>query len=560
MRVDLTPRGRLAVTAPFEWKDALKRIPGARWDAAAKAWSYPATIHAIRNLKRDLPALDGAAEAFAPVLELRARAHAAMRSDGHDLPAPARTRREPWAHQRRGFTMLRTMPAAFLQWDMGSGKTKPVIDAVANMEGTPRALIVCPLNVIPVWPREFAKNQGNAVIVSPGGTRAEIERYVRRMTVKDKTEAAARAVRAGRDRRPVAVVVNYDTVYREPFASWCVKTPWDMIVLDESHRIKSPTGKRSRFLRSLGPLAPQRYCLTGTPMPHGPLDLFAQYHFLDPSIFGHSYVQFRARYAVLSGPNKNWIDGYKNLDELRAKMAEIADRVELDDVVELPAGQHEATPVTMASDQSKAYAEMEAVFITQVQDGTVTASNVLTKLLRLQQIACGFAKDEGGEIRRFKSNPKADALIDILTDWPADEPAVVFCRFHADLDAIRACAEKVNRPAFELSGRPGGQGMSDWQVARGGEVLAVQIDAGSEGVDLTRTRLGIYYSTGFSLGNYMQSQRRIRRPGQDRGVLYLHLPAAGTVDEYVYDCLTAKQDVVDGVLAVFKGRGAGGQS
>jgi SNF2 family DNA or RNA helicase len=84
-------------------------------------------------------------------------------------------------------------------------------------------------------------------------------------------------------------------------------------------------------------------------------------------------------------------------------------------------------------------------------------------------------------------------------------------------------------------------------------VLAVQIDSGGLGVDLTRARYAIYYSLGFSLGSYEQSLARIHRPGQTRPVEYIHLLVKGTVDEKVMAALAARADVVKAVLQQLRG-------
>ena len=80
-------------------------------------------------------------------------------------------------------------------------------------------------------------------------------------------------------------------------------------------------------------------------------------------------------------------------------------------------------------------------------------------------------------------------------------------------------------------------------------VLAVQIQSGGEGIDLTRAAYCAYYSIGHSLGDYDQSLARIHRPGQTRPVVYYHLTASATVDVAVYDALDKKRNVIDAVLA-----------
>ncbi|MBE0656622.1 MAG: DEAD/DEAH box helicase, partial [Bryobacteraceae bacterium] len=124
------------------------------------------------------------------------------------------------------------------------------------------------------------------------------------------------------------------------------------------------------------------------------------------------------------------------------------------------------------------------------------------------------------------------------------------CRFHKDLEAVNRVADETGRRSLELSGRA--DELQLWQ-AGGAPVLAVQIDSGGVGVDLTRARYAIYYSLGFSLGSYEQSLARIHRPGQTRPVTYIHLLAEGTVDQKVMTALARRSDVVNSVLQQMKG-------
>ncbi len=64
----------------------------------------------------------------------------------------------------------------------------------------------------------------------------------------------------------------------------------------------------------------------------------------------------------------------------------------------------------------------------------------------------------------------------------------------------------------------------------------------------------VYYSLNYSLGDYMQTRARIRRPGQTRPVTYVHLLAARSIDEVVYRALEQREEVVKSVVDALKGR------
>ena len=61
-------------------------------------------------------------------------------------------------------------------------------------------------------------------------------------------------------------------------------------------------------------------------------------------------------------------------------------------------------------------------------------------------------------------------------------------------------------------------------------------------------RYAIYYSLGFSLGDYSQSMARLHRPGQTHPAEYINLLASGTIDETVMDALARRAAVIDHIL------------
>lgn len=344
------------------------------------------------------------------------------------------------------------------------------------------------------------------------------------------------------------IVMNYEAVWRSPFDSWVLNfAKFDLVVCDESHRIKAAGSKISRYLAKVADRVPFRLCLTGTPMPQGPMDIYGQYRFLDKGIFGTSFTKFRARYAQIvplgdTGAYK--IVGYQNEDELHDKFYSIAYRADRD-VLELPEAIHIFREVELEPKTMKIYKGLEKDFYSWIGQGKeVTVSNALSKILRLQQVTSGHIPTDEGDIITVGTE-KTEVLADLFEDIPADEPIVVFCRFRHDLDAIKQAAEKVGRTACELSGRC--NQLAEWQRGEY-NVLAAQIQAGGVGVDLTRACYCIYYSVGHSLGDYEQSLARTHRPGQKRTVFYYHLIASGTIDEKVYKSLQDKKDIVRAIL------------
>lgn len=289
-------------------------------------------------------------------------------------------------------------------------------------------------------------------------------------------------------------------------------------------------------------------------MPHSPLDIYGQYRFLDKGIFGTSFTAFRARYARMGGYGNHQVLGYENQDDLRKKIYSIAFRIDEHDIKAvqgLPEYVDIRRPVILSAYAKKLYQTLKSEFVVGVADGTVTASNALTRLLRLQQIGSGWARQDrnietGDEGQLLQiDTAKQDALADLMEDLNDEEPIVIFCRFHHDLDAVHTVAAALGRASLELSGRK--NELPAWQSGAA-PVLAVQIQSGGVGINLVRARYCVFYSLGFSLGEYLQARKRIHRPGQSHNCTYYHLIAKDTVDEAVYKALEARQDVVESVL------------
>jgi SNF2 family DNA or RNA helicase len=284
--------------------------------------------------------------------------------------------------------------------------------------------------------------------------------------------------------------------------------------------------------------------------------VYAQYRFLDKKIYGTSFTAFRARYAVLQqighhiGAKK--VIGFQNQEELQNKFFQIAFHCKTEDVVDLPEEVDVVRPVEICKSARAIYNQLKKEFVADVGSGIVTAGNALTRLLRLQQITSGYLQEDAnietatpGKLVQV-DDAKQSMLLDVMEDLADDEPIIVFCRFAKDLDAVHEVTRSLGRASLELSGRV--NQLKEWQDGIA-QVLAVQIQSGSVGIDLTRSRYAIYYSLGFSLGDYLQSRRRISRPGQKRSTTNIHLIATKTVDEQVYQALQAREDVVNAILS-----------
>ncbi len=557
---------RIVVRSPIEAKDWCKSVQGGWWSKPVQwAWNWfitPKTAEALHQVFAGSPFTVEEDAAFKQLL-VKAEAHrGALQTaaeqkvaDVSTLAPIALTKTAPWGHQLRAYNFSLALPGAALLMDMGTGKSKVAVDLICNREQAFPALIVCPLSVVGVWPKQFKVHAGKEVeVVTLNG----------KLSVAQKRDRAHRAIEEARvNGRNLVLVINYESAWREPFAEWALGVKWGTVLLDESHKVKAPGGQASKFCGKLAAQARWRLILTGTPMPHSPLDVYSQYRFLDRDVFPRTFNQFKHRYAVMGGYMGYEIEGWQNLDELNSLMYSVAFRV-TKDILDLPEYTHVTRSVFLGAEARRAYTALAEQLVADVGAGKVTASNVLTRLLRLQQITSGYVRtdaseeSEGGEVQ--VDTAKEDTLAEVLEGIGKDEPVAVFARFHHDLDTIKRVAEKLGRRYGELSGRSRDGLAEDATMKEEVDVLGVQISSGGVGIDLTRARYAVYYSVGFSLGDYEQSLARVHRPGQTKPVTYIHLVTAHSIDETVYENLQNKRDVVESVMAEVAKALAGGNS
>jgi len=463
---------------------------------------------------------------------------------------------EPWPHQRAAIDWVRERRASYLHLTMGAGKSRCVVSA-ADETHAQAVLIVAPKSVVAsVWPNQFSTWSERPWRVAPA---TKLGRSVKARVAGMRKQYE----RARYDRAPFVAVINYQMLLSREATAWLRTIAFDLVVFDEAQKLKSPHGKTSKAAARLTQTAGRVVMLSGTPMPHSPLDVFAQFRTLDPSVFGRSFVSFRARYAQMGGYKAKQVVGYQRQEEMTDRMSGLMHSPP-DDAVQLnlPEARHETISVELDSKARRLYDALANDLHAAIKEGEINAQNGLVRLLRMQQLCSGlavverneptgtddatlaanlFGADEREEVEVCTA--KKQALIDILES--TDEPVVVFGQFRQDIRVAREAATQAGTSIAELSGEA-----NDLELWRNGgaRVLVVQIASGAEGIDLTRARICVYLSTGFNLGLYLQSLARVHRPGQGKPVTYYHVHARETIDEVVYRVLGRREELVAGVL------------
>ena len=528
---------KLVLHSPFSFREQAKAIPTARWNSEIKAWTYLARPEALSGLEpyitqgRVIPSAEAikALDLARTASQQRSKAASIKENNFKKAPLPIKTK--PYEHQDKAFQISQTLDQSALLMEQGTGKTLSAIATAGhryNNGQIKKLLIISPLSVSYVWENEFIKHADfdyslvNLAIVKTKKKDKKLEELGSGLQV---------------------VVINYESSWR--YIDRLTKWNPDMIIADESQKIKGGRKKQSKGLHKLGDIAQYKMILTGTPITQGPLDTWSQYRFLNPDIFGRRYVSFRDRYAIMGGFKGHEVIGYKNLEELAEKAHSIAYRVTKEEALDLPPTVDQVIRVQLSSEAQKIYKEMEKDFMVTFSDEKIsTAPIILTQLLRLQQITGGFLHTEDKTVERFDSS-KLTAVRDLLSDLPSDKKIVIFARFSPEIKALKEISQDLGNTTLTLEGSTKNRGevVRSFQDDPKVRIIIIQIQTGGLGITLTSADTAIFYSTTFSFADYEQAKARLHRIGQHHPVTYIHMIAEDTVDEDILDILRGKGDM-----------------
>ena len=442
---------------------------------------------------------------------------------------------------------------AALFMEMGTGKSLSAIAVSGRLfldKRIKRVLIVAPSSVCSVWDGEYKKFAGFPYKLSVLlGTKEKRIQSIKSLVLPSKDSKEELLV----------AVINYESTWRLEEELKSFKP--DMIICDESQRIKGQSTKQSKAMHRLGKIANYRCILTGTPIQNDVRDVWSQYRFLDPTIFPNRYNDFVSRYIEMKFNSSLGYEYYSNInkktaDELKKKIHSIAYRITKKECLDLPPKMFSDRVVTLESSTRKIYKNLQDDLCSELRNGErVTVESFITSLLRLQQITGGFIKDDSGNIQQV-STAKMDALEDIIETYCIDEEKkiVVFTRFLAEYEAIQQMISQL----FKKTGNAHLQQVSicgstpvtaresiinQFQTDQNTRVFVGQIDACAEGITLNAATTTVYYSVNWNYAKYQQSQDRTHRIGVSGSCMYINLIVENTIDQKVIAALKNKEDI-----------------
>ncbi|HPJ03508.1 MAG TPA: DEAD/DEAH box helicase [Candidatus Limiplasma sp.] len=419
---------------------------------------------------------------------------------------------------------------AALLMEMGTGKTITSIAIVGTLyqeQCIRRLLIVAPLSILGVWEDEFAKFAAfDYELLVLQGTFEQ-----KKMAVQQRHGSALQVI-----------VVNYETMWR--LSDVLIYWNPDFVIADEGHKIKTHNIAASKAMHRIGAKAKYRLLLTGTVITNKPIDVFSQYKFADPAIYGPSFYQFRNQFFDMVGYGNHTPVMKESMEsEFTRKLHSIAFRATKAECLDLPETMDILQRVELEPAARRMYQQLVKDSYAELSKGEVTTTNVLTKILRLSQLTGGFiGNDEYGAVEQV-STAKLEALSDIVDSAQQDgEKLVVIARFVPEIHAIGKMLEKKGIRYAQVSGeiKNRSEQIDAFQNDKTVRVFLGQIATAGLGITLTAASTMVFYSLDYSMSNYEQTRARIHRVGQTKPCTYIHLLVKGTVDTKVLKVLRDK--------------------
>lgn len=534
----------------------LKNISGLRWNRTTRCMVGPVSLNLLDGLARyyKLPADMETKRQRLGKTRREIDAERLAEDPAPLLPYPVKA--NLYKHQIRGANMaLRAFGALDAKtpgggfgelFEMGCGKTLTTIavaGALYNLGKIDRVLVVAPTSVCSVWPHDL-----NQFAAFPWEARVLLgDKKKRLKALNELKNWPFKALRIA--------VINYESTHRDGIFEALAAYRPDLIVCDESQRIKNPSAAQSKALHKLGDAAPFRMILSGTPVQNNAVDLYSQYRFLDPAVYGVNFYAFKNRYCIMGGYGQHQIVGYRNMDELVEKEHSVAYRVTKEECLDLPQQTFINRYVQFTDAEQAIYEQLRKSSFLELETGeNVTATTILTMYLRLMQLTGGFLTADESTRPKQVNTAKLDALADIVDDYVVDagKKLVIFARFRAEIAAIENLLRlrKIQYGSIygDVPMEERGKIVEDFQTNPDTKVFVAQIQTAGLGITLHAASTAVFYSYDYNYANYAQALARIHRIGQRLPVTYIHLVVDGSIDEKILAALENKEDMAKTVV------------
>lgn len=520
----------------------------------------------------------------------------------------------PMDHQIDAEKFIHNLNSFALFMEQGTGKSKVVMMKLAQLCSelkVDRLLIVCPGSVKYQWAGEVLEEHSTL----------EYKALAYDGFSTNKKKDAFRDLLKFRGLKVMSI--HYEAFQHQGIRTWVklfLSEGYPMVVADESTKIKNPDAKQTQTIVDGFRGRLYKAILSGTPTPNNVLDLYSQFEFLKKGFWGMSYRTFKKMYCILipkinhntgrpmnlpldedtwwliraqigarvreKGSDKpdlqdfcdvaglHFMDSrdimiiynqdkyspFKNMEQIWSKIGPYTFTVRKEDCLDLPDKIYERLEVDLVPEQKRVFKELKRHLVTEYAGQTLTASNAISCLCRLQAITGGLfpyqdqETDEEGlfdlstHYKRMSSNPKMKALLDDLETVQEDTSVIIWAIFTEELKWIH---EEVKNAGYSCELYIGATKEKDRKrieedfKAGKFKVLVITPFLGEMGLNFQISTLQYFYSNNYKADMRLQAEDRSHRMGQTNKVTYKDIICIGSVDGKILEALKSKKDLIE---------------
>lgn len=481
---------------------------------------------------------------------------------------------------------LKENPFSALFIDMGLGKTISSLTVITDLLSEfvyEKVLVIAPLRVATeTWPTEiglwrhtapFNYSLIHAMDDDPriAAARARACEFGRQegLSPSDISKLAGRAETSEKEkiRRRAAMSRKSIHIVSRDWIEWLVNFhgrnwPYRMVVVDESSGFKDYKSNRFKALakvRNTDGLIERLHLLTATPAAETYEHLFAQIYLMDRGErLGKRITPFRERYFTYNKYSMKWKLRPGAEEEILAKISDICLVMKAEDYLDIEKPVIVPRPVHLSASQMALYKKLETDFIVTLPNGAeIEAETAAALSSKLLQMASGVLYEtyldedlDTGDMRKVKRvhhlhDHKIEALQQIVEESQG-APLLVGYHFKSSLDRLKKAFP--NAVVMDKDGKC----IKKWNAGKI-TMLLMHPQSGGHGLNLQYGGHNIvFFDLPWSLELYLQFIGRLARQGQKHPVVVQLLTAAGTLDEFVWESLSAKEDAQDRLFSILK--------
>ena len=438
--------------------------------------------------------------------------------------------------QQEGADRIRRQRRVLLTDDMGIGKTPQVIMGLSDAK---KVLVSCPNSVKSAWAEKLAQwvPHEQFVVIESQKDAERVRGPEKWVIVSHESIRLKEPEKGGAKRTPSTIV-----------GKQLFQTPFDAFVLDEAHLL---VNRKSQGYVGARALSKCRYVIpmTGTPQMNNVADYWSLLHLVNPKKWS-SFWAFVKKYAN-ARPGRfgwEWDKFSSNYNELvRDTADDMIRRVKTEVGLAVPRTT-ETVYLEPTAQQLNLFDSIcnDQLYDTGEEIRICTNPLVTTTFLRQASVDPYLIVPTYSPSDPRQSSPKIRYVVDYVKS--SEERVVVFSMFSSLMDRLKLAfdLEKIDVKMFTGKEQADARKMQlhDFQNGEGKAIL-VTIPSGGPGIDITKASVAMFLDRHWNPAMNSQAEARIDRIGQENDIKIINLMTVDSIDNFVYDTISTKQDGID---------------